>query len=709
MRTALLLLLILVALPGWCQPGAVGVEPRSTFSFEFPQPVDDLYQFGAAASAGVRLASSRRPWLGVSLDIQYAELALQTGNHFDLSILGPELGLDLRFRLISWLEASVRAAGGGSLAWTVTDVLPYSDRAAFGATARLGTGLVFRIGRFRLGAGADIHGLFGLSTSISVGLNGGWALETPAVTVQREEQVPEQPQPLGVERPAAGEGKLSIAEISIPAIFPVMRNYYSEHHIGTVVIANDSDAPVSDVVVTVDMPGFIDTPLPSARFESLPPGSREEVELLALFNKSILEITESEHAPATIAVDYVSGGSVVQEREVVPVDFHDRNTLTWDDNSKVAMFVTARDPEVKMWAGNLSAAVTNTGNTFVDPNLQHAMMMHAAIAAAGLAYAPDPTTPYATMSEDPVALDFVQFPFQTLSVRTGDCDDLSVLYASLLQAAGRDTAFVLTPGHIFVAVRLDADPRTVAEQYSAPEDLIVRDDGVWLPVEVTQVREDFVQAWAAGARQWRESSLRGDAELIPLAQAWQTYPSVAFSVGRTDFTPPDEETVTAAFTMQLRQFILREIAPRQTALERHLEDRPDDDRARNLLGVLFARFGLYADAEKAFAPAAEHGYVAATANLGNLAFLRREYEDAADYYRAALEQKPDLPAALLGLARVHYEQENYGLVRELYDQLVVAAPGLASRYTYLRPGGDATARASDEAALAATVEWEEEP
>jgi transglutaminase-like putative cysteine protease len=34
--------------------------------------------------------------------------------------------------------------------------------------------------------------------------------------------------------------------------------------------------------------------------------------------------------------------------------------------------------------------------------------------------------------------------------RAGDCDDLSILYCSLLEAIGIRTAFVTIPGHIFM-------------------------------------------------------------------------------------------------------------------------------------------------------------------------------------------------------------------------------------------------------------------
>jgi hypothetical protein len=38
-----------------------------------------------------------------------------------------------------------------------------------------------------------------------------------------------------------------------------------------------------------------------------------------------------------------------------------------------------------------------------------------------------------------------------LYYRGGDCDDLSILYCSLLEVLGLDTAFITVPGHIYAA------------------------------------------------------------------------------------------------------------------------------------------------------------------------------------------------------------------------------------------------------------------
>jgi hypothetical protein len=50
--------------------------------------------------------------------------------------------------------------------------------------------------------------------------------------------------------------------------------------------------------------------------------------------------------------------------------------------------------------------------------------------------------------------DYVRYPFQTL-VSEGDCEDSSVLTASLLEALGYEVVLVEAPGHLAVGVYID--------------------------------------------------------------------------------------------------------------------------------------------------------------------------------------------------------------------------------------------------------------
>jgi len=121
--------------------------------------------------------------------------------------------------------------------------------------------------------------------------------------------------------------------------------------------------------------------------------------------------------------------------------------------AQAAAFVTPRDPAVDELARQASRAVlAMDGNPFGNRNLAFTAAMTDALAELGVTYIPDPTNPFATVSATPHAVDTIHYPYQTLDRLSGDCDDTTVLMASLLGNVGVNTQFVDVPGHIFLLV-----------------------------------------------------------------------------------------------------------------------------------------------------------------------------------------------------------------------------------------------------------------
>src|SRR6185295_10678663 len=116
----------------------------------------------------------------------------------------------------------------------------------------------------------------------------------------------------------------------------------------------------------------------------------------------------------------------------------------WRDTAQAAAFINPRDESIKTLvsralSGKLEAKA-------LPPNVVRAARVLEEVAAAQVTYAPDPSLPFGKSS-----IDFVSFPPETLGRKTGDCDDLTVLAAAALEAAGVATRLVTTPGHVFLA------------------------------------------------------------------------------------------------------------------------------------------------------------------------------------------------------------------------------------------------------------------
>lgn len=505
------------------------------------------------------------------------------------------------------------------------------------------------------------------------------------------------------------EGYVRFASVELDRVFPVLYKYYDDHPMGRATLVNDGRRAIEDVEVRLGLRQFMDAPKLSARVQRLEPGEEREVDVYALFTEEILSVTEGAKVAAELTVDYTVDGRPGADSETITLDTYDRNAMRWDDDRKIAAFVTARDEEVQRFARNNASIVDDRGIDAVRRELQLAMVFLAAMAEHRCAYVVDPSSAYFEMSRDGQAVDSVQFPRQTLQYRAGDCDDLSATYAALLESAGVPTAFITVPGHIYVAFRLDMDASVAARTFARADDLIVRDDGsVWVPVETTLLRDGFLVAWFEGASEWRKHAPDGAATLYPTEEAWRTYEPVAFGVSQFEVDVPPRDDVTVSFAGELDRFVTQEVSSREEAFLDRLRTRPADVRTRNRLGVLYARYGMYDEAEEQFRAAVRsRDYVPALVNLGNIALLRDAIDEARDAYERVLARDEDNEAALLGMARVAYEAEDYDAAEDAHARLSAADPELAERFAYLSGGGSSSGRASDAGRLGSTVVWDE--
>ena len=119
-------------------------------------------------------------------------------------------------------------------------------------------------------------------------------------------------------------------------------------------------------------------------------------------------------------------------------------------------------------------------------------------------------------SDPRASADYVQFPGETVKLRGGDCDDLSVLYSSLLESVGIQTALVdYKPeggeiGHVNVLVNTGLSPDQARLITANDSKYFIRKnergkDEVWICVETTTLT-NFDEAWDQGT-----SKFNGDA------------------------------------------------------------------------------------------------------------------------------------------------------------------------------------------------------
>jgi len=658
------------------------------------------------------IAFSDQPAYNASVLLEYAVYPLEADTSVSVISAGIGGGLTMDFASRFSLKAGVHTGvdfgflnGTGSYTGT-------GDRTGVSMFIGARLGLDYLISPLlNVGLGVSYKNNLGLSQSL--GITAGASLFLSGREVRQRKitgGLPQRPELFrDAKVPGPGQG-VDFRDITLGQVFPVFHAYYDDHPIGTALIENREQETISDIAAYVYIRQFMDAPKQCEAPAALGGGESQEIELNALFTDKVLDVTEGTKVSAEITIEFKMQDEWYRRTEVESLRLYDRNAMTWDDDQKAAAFVTARDPMVLSFAKKVTGILRNESITVLLPTLEQAMGIHEALDLFGMEYVIDPKTPHADFSADASQVDFLQFPRQSLQYRAGDCDDLSILYCALLESVGIETAFITIPGHIYMAFSLDMSPEEARREFHQVDDLIFFDSNTWLPVETTERRDGFIEAWQTGARKWREYAAEDLAGFHPVHTAWKTYEPVGLPGGGEEIDVPPADRIVEAQQRAVAQFVSREISPLVAKLEEEIRKTGGTPRTRNKLAILYVKNGLLEKAEDEFEKIIrENDYFPALVNLGNLEYLRERWDSALEYYERALALEPSDASALLGLARTHHELENYGMVQRSYAKVKEADPELAARFAYLDlKASEDTMRAADGGMARGAVIWEEE-
>lgn len=287
------------------------------------------------------------------------------------------------------------------------------------------------------------------------------------------------------------------------AVYPSSYELLAFRPLGRVIVKNLSDKPIH-VRSRFFVERFMDTPTESSPVP-LAPGEEQELPLFAVLNKRIQEVSEMTVREASIAVA-AAASEEEDDRAQAAIVIHGRND--WDgDVYSLYHFVTPDDPDVLRYT---RAVLVEMKDSLTGVPRELELVTKARVLfntfAGKLVYVGDPK----------VSADFVQYPSETLALKSGDCDDMTVCFSSLLSSIGISTAFidVVPPtapekSHIYMMFDTGLEPRYGHMLSSNPKRYIVRRNArgaetLWLPIETTVITKGFERAWEVGAQEYYE-------------------------------------------------------------------------------------------------------------------------------------------------------------------------------------------------------------
>ncbi len=679
--------------------------------------VDYNDKYRSAVAVGVEYLSIRPITLNYEEEYRYADFALNGKYSFEnYPEIQPFLSLGVQF--VSPLVASNELTDAERFshnlfysALGVAYVTKMNKQLEVGADLYLGMGQALYTeidqvdnetkGTIEFLTGAGVHAAFNLSYNLSLSFHptlryrrslspleryNGFSFGLGFSASYRTGEDPDAPQ--------AELRSIKFGELQLPPLFASMQSYYARNPIAEVQITNIEKYPIQDVNIQFMQAGYMDAPTKADVISELAPGESLSIPLYAAYNQEVFSTEGITPLVGEIQVEYLSRGNVGNQVMTVSYDLYDKESLTWDDDRKMAAYITPSDSALRNYASFVRQSAKDVENPGLNSALQTGLQIYYGLTEIGTIYQKDPTSPFDAAQENPLVIDAVSLPRSTLKRGTGDCDDLTALYCSLMESVGIETAFITTPGHIYAAFNTGEETRNYPLIHPDKDMTLNIDGELWVPVEITMIGSTgFADAWKVGADEFNRYEDSPEKRGFFLTRDAQEI-----------YRPVGLKETDLGLQYGEKAVIARAVSSETSALVSSIVDaydlearRKDSKSAYNQLGAICAQFGLYSRAEQAFnyALALDRNFLPSKMNLANVFFMKGQYQNALrlyhnveqDYMSSGRTASSAYSRVILNLARCYYELENFDKSYEYALLLKDISPDLLRNYSYLSDNG----------------------
>jgi tetratricopeptide (TPR) repeat protein len=460
---------------------------------------------------------------------------------------------------------------------------------------------------------------------------------------------------------AFNRAPVEISSVTIGNIFSANYKWYLKNPVGNAIVSNNVNVPFQNVKLTFKLKDFMDFGF-DTEVKNLAPKQTVEIPLIATLNNKILEVTEDTPIQAEFTLTYFESGKQQSVSITKPLRIYSRNAITWEDPNRIANFITRKDPPIFDFSkGAVTQTFKNRKAAALNPNVLKALKLWNALGEYGLKFVANPANPFEQMSEDPnFPVDYTQFPRETMKRKTGQCSDLTSLYAAMLDANDVRPAVLDYPGHMTLMIDTEAEDPIEA---GIPEELLVEHEGtMWLPIEVTYIGKPFFEAVSKAAYAYK---------------AWATYEPVTMPA--TEFSPavPAPDAVERKYDEQVNVLAKDRYQFLKKFYEGEIKRAGKDPDAQLQLGIIEYQFGNREAAITEFNKvlALDPENAAAVNNLGNLAFLENENAEAEKRYLQAAKLDPEDANIWLNILKTSIRLKKADQAKMAGDKAVALAPG----------------------------------
>ncbi len=506
--------------------------------------------------------------------------------------------------------------------------------------------------------------------------------------------------------PDAAVKNIRFSDPDIQPLFAAMQSYYRDNPLGSITIENTGKSSLRDLTISFFQSGFMDGPTIVKKIDSLEKGEPLSVPLTAVFNKEIFLTEGITPLTGEVKVSYTFNNRPVEQTYPVSYDLYDKTSLIWDDDTKVAAFITPADSALQNYTSFIRKSCKEDQIPNYNEKLQGAVQIYHALNEIGCIYQADPLQPFASVSDtENMIVDSVSLSRRTLSKLTGDCDDLTVMYLSLLETIGIPTAFITVPGHIYTAFNTGADARSFGRIHPDRDMTINIDGELWIPLEITLLgKTGFLEAWKNGAEQWNKlEDTPEKRRLYITAEAQKVFRPIGLTETDLGLQYGSGESISMAFRKDMSgitDLVLAEFYKKVAEKE--------TKQNFNRLGIALAEFNSLDKAREAFLSsiALDGNYLSPRVNLANLEYLNSRFNKAIEQLNITLsilekQGRSRSNAALivnLNLSKAHYAMEHFSEANEYFKSAEAIDRKKTAEYSYLASvsSGDSATRAAEQ-------------
>ena len=329
---------------------------------------------------------------------------------------------------------------------------------------------------------------------------------------------------------------LEISKIEIDPIYAALYRSYSEYPIGRVLIENKGLQDIHDVRVSLEVKDLTAKSEQNAFLDILPGKSIADLELTANLSDRTATITESTPVSGEITFQYNLFDSAISKSQTVTFQILGRNSFRWDQPEKIVAFVTSADEFISAYARDVLDLYSVELDSSSNSVLARAALLYSALSADGYGFYRDPVTPFAEAVVDPDMLDSIQCPRETLIIKTGDADELSLLYASLLESIGIRTSLISMAHDLLVAI--DTGSNVEAN---------------WVPVDMRKIGQPFFIAVDSARRIALEQEGEDKFIFIDIRQEWEKFPPAFLDEYQINMPVPKKEALELLYADCIRR------------------------------------------------------------------------------------------------------------------------------------------------------------